>query len=307
MIECFKIQLLQFDDAADVFELSSGRTIYTVPCLRPYLKSEPTIIEADPFLFVRKDRLYLFYESKPWLSPGVIKMVSTSDLKHWTKPIIVLKEPFHLSFPWVFEEDGHVYMIPETSGAKAIRLYKACNDSLIEFKMVKEIVKDIEPQDWKVSFVDTSIVKKEDAYYLFTTRLDNNGTNILELYVSDTLDGEYKKHPCSPIQPNNKLGRNAGSITAYEEKLLRFSQDCTKRYGDDVHVSEIVELTPEKYQEKLIRENLIPTETPFYREGGHQYNAVRYNGQWIVATDAKEYHKMTIHRLMNKVRRMLHF
>jgi len=304
MIECFKIQLLQFDDAADVYELSSGRPIYTVPCLRPYLKSEPTIIEADPFLFVHQDRLYLFYESKPWLSPGVIKMVSTTDLHHWTKPVTVLQEPFHLSFPWVFEEDGHIYMIPETEASHSIRLYEAVDKRLEKFRLVKNLLVDREAEKWKTDYCDTAIVKKGNLYYLFTTRRNKEGVNVLELYTSEKITGDYVPHKCSPIQLNNKLGRNAGSLMIDGETIYRFSQDCTNRYGDNVHVSKIIKLTPTEYEETLWRENIIPTNRPFYRQGGHQFNCVRFKDLWIVATDAKEYHKMYLHRFVDKAVRM---
>ena len=47
-------------------------------------------------------------------------MVSTDDLKHWTKPISILNdEGTHFSFPYVFEDNGSVYMIPETGWSAA--------------------------------------------------------------------------------------------------------------------------------------------------------------------------------------------
>ena len=38
---------------------------------------------------------------------------------------IVLAEPFHLSYPYVFEWQGSHYMIPESGAAKSVRLYRA--------------------------------------------------------------------------------------------------------------------------------------------------------------------------------------
>ena len=38
---------------------------------------------------------------------------------------MVLREPFHLSFPHVFSFDDEVFMVPETLGAGAVRLYRA--------------------------------------------------------------------------------------------------------------------------------------------------------------------------------------
>ena len=299
--ECFKIQLLQFDSASDIFDLSQGLPILRIGCGGPIYSPNPVHIEADPFLFVKDDILYLFYEHKLQRNKGVLNMLFTKDLKKWSKPVTVLEEPYHLSFPWVFEEDGHVYMIPETGADNCIRLYEATNFELTDFKFVKELLHT--PSDVSVSmgYGDSCIYKKNGKYYLLTQLQYEDHINTLELYVSDGLMCEFHPHPCSPIQHNQKTGRNAGSLMEYNGKLLRFSQDCTNRYGDNVHISQITRITPSDYEEKLIKENIIPTEIPFYREGGHQLNVVQFKGKWSVATDAQEYNRLLFSRIIYKI------
>ncbi len=306
MIECFKIKLLQFESCRDCFNLHSGKELLKIRCLKPPFFINPITIVADPFLFVLDSRLYLFYESKRWRSPGVIKMVSTTDLKRWTSPVEVLREPFHLSFPWVFKENGKVYMIPETSGDSSIRLYEASNDKLTSFHFKKNIIVDKNAEDWRCSFVDSSFVKKNGCYYLFTSRLRKDKTNVLELYISDKMDGDYKPHPCSPILISNKVGRNAGSVINFNDTLLRFSQDCSKRYGDNVHISKITKLNTEEYEEQLVKENIIPLDIPFFCDGGHQFSLEYYSGKYIVATDAKEYHSLLFNRMLFRLLRFMH-
>ena len=185
MVECFKIQLLQLPLESNVLDLEKGKNILSIPCLKPFFKLNPTIIEADPFLFVHNEKLYLFYESKPWHSPGVIKMINSKDLVNWSKPLVVLQEPFHLSFPWVFEDGGKIYMIPETSGDNSVRLYEALKNDLSEFKFSKKLITDEHPERWKTSYCDTAIIKKDGIYYLLTTRRTKTGVNTLELYMSE--------------------------------------------------------------------------------------------------------------------------
>lgn len=304
MVECFKICLHQLENSNSLFNIKEGKSIYQIKCLKPYFRLNPTTIVADPFLFVNKDTLYLFYESKQWLSPGVLKMVCTKDLKNWSSPVVVLEEPYHLSFPWVFEEDGHIYMLPETGATNTIRLYEARNEDLTNFIFVKELL--YAPLDAQIlmGYGDSCINKIGDKYFLFTQLQYTDRINTLELFVSDSLMGEYKAHPMSPIQHNQKLGRNAGSLMRFEGKLLRFSQDCTNLYGDNVSISQIEKITPTEYKEKLVLDNIIPTDIPFYKDGGHQFNAVMFKGKWIVATDAKEYHKLTLQRIYNRIKRI---
>lgn len=305
MIECFKIQLLAFDCEEDVLDVRRGEPLMSVPCLTSQLVWNPTIIEADPFLFVHGGRLHLFYESKGLFTPGVIKMTSTADLRNWTEPQVVLREPFHLSYPWVFEEEGRMYMVPETGSQGSVRLYEAADEGLTEFRFARELLRQPEGRTVTMGYGDSSIYQKDGKYYLMTMLRYEEPVNVLELYVSDHLEGPYQLHPASPIAASNKTGRDAGCWLELGGRLLRFSQDCVQRYGDNVHVSEITRLSPTEYEERLVREKIIPTDVPFYREGGHQFNAVPFKGKWIVATDAKEYHQLLAHRAAGKLWRMM--
>lgn len=305
MIECFKIQLLSFDNEEEIFNIKKGKRIFGVDCLKPYFKANPTIIVADPFLFEYKGKLHLFYESKGLYTPGVLMMTSTSDLVHWSKPVVVLKEPFHLSYPWVFEEAGKVYMIPETGQDGSVRLYEATDESLCSFVFSHKLLEQPKNREIRMGYGDSSIYKKDGKYYLMTMLQYSEPVNVLELYMSDKLKGPYTVHPCSPITRSNKVGRDAGCWIEHQGKLLRVSQDCTHRYGDNVHVSEITKLSPTVYEEKILQESILPTDVSFYKEGGHQFNAIKFNGQWIVATDAKEYHRLLITRIIHKIKSRL--
>lgn len=300
MFEFFKIQLLYFESSGDIFDLHKGKPIHRICNMQRHGCINPRIIEADPFLFVHQDQLFLFYEQKDLKTPGVLMMTSTVDLKNWTMPVCVLKEAYHLSFPWVFEHGGEIYMLPEAGASKSIRLYKAMDDSLTKFEYSATLLK--EPKDRKVfmSYGDTCIHIKDGVFYMFTQLQYEDRINTLELYTSSSLTGPYTPHPMSPIQHNQKFGRNAGCLFMKDGVLYRFSQDCTKFYGDNVHVSEIDEITMTSFREHVVKENILPLDIEFYSDGGHQLNAVQFNGKWIVATDAKEYHPLWGIRIRNK-------
>lgn len=300
MFEFFKIQLLSFESSDDIFDLHKGVPIHRICNMQRYGCINPRIIEADPFLFVYRDRLFLFYEQKDLKSPGLLMMTSTVDLKNWTKPVWVLKEVYHLSFPWVFEHGGEIYMLPEAGGSRSIRLYKAMDERLTKFEYCATLLEEPKHQKVIMSYGDTCIHIKDGVYYLFTQLQYEDRINTLELYNSSSLTGPYNRHPMSPIQYNQKLGRNAGSLFMKDGILYRFSQDCTKFYGDNVHVTEIDEITPTTFHEHVVKENILPSDIEFYADGGHQFNAVQFLGKWIVATDAKEYHSLWGIRIRNK-------
>ena len=248
-------------------------------------KPKPVLFQADSFLFVKGDELYLFYELQHWDDPGCIAMMKTKDLKTWTKPLIVLKESFHLSFPYVFEDKGNIYMVPESQENDSIRLYKA-NDDLTQFEYVKTLLSQERKNGIHYNFNDSHIYQKDGKYYLFTS-YQKNWMYYQELFVSDDLlEGEFIKHPCSPICTSNEFGRNGGSLIQYGDKLLRVTQDCHQNYGDNISLMEITSLDEKTFQEQLFMQNVFPNNAIFI-DGGHQLNITRFKGKYIYATDYK--------------------
>lgn len=79
---------------------------------------------ADPFLLRRNGRWFLFFEVIPRANHrgGVIALAESDDAVLWRYRGVVLREPFHLSYPHVFESDGATYMTPEN--ANGVRLYR---------------------------------------------------------------------------------------------------------------------------------------------------------------------------------------
>lgn len=248
-------------------------------------KTKPIIYKADPFLFVKDKELFLFYELQHWDDPGYIVMVKTSDLHTWTSPKVVLRESFHLSFPFVFEDNGTVYMIPESQEADSIRLYKA-NEDLTSFSYVRTLLKKERSDGIHYNLNDNHVFYKDERYFLFTS-YQKNWMYYQELYVTDDLlDGEFVKHPQSPICVSNEFGRNGGSLIFYNGKLLRVTQDCHKDYGDNISLMEIIRLDENHYEENLFIHNVFPHNNIFI-DGGHQLNIAHFKGKYVYATDYK--------------------
>ena len=270
-----ELTLEAFDEAHLIFKLP----------IKGLWKPKPVLFQADSFLFVKDDMLYLFYELQHWDNPGCIAMIKTTDLKNWSKPVIVLKEPFHLSFPYVFEDNGHIYMVPESQESDSIRLYEA-NKNLTKFTCVRTLLRQERTGGIHYNYNDSHIYKNDGKYYLFTS-YQKNWMYYQELYLSDDLlKGTFNKHPQSPICTSNEYGRNGGSLIAYGDKLLRVTQDCHLNYGDNVSLHEITQLDEYNYKEKLFRRNVFPKNNIFI-DGGHQLNIAIFKGKYIYATDYK--------------------
>lgn len=263
----------------------------------------PYTILADPFLFVHKDTLFLFYEAKRYLNDGVIQMVSTKDLVHWTKPQTVLEEQgIHLSYPFVFEDQGNVYMIPETGADHSIRLYKATDNHLDSFVLEKKLMERTDGfENVKYDYADSSILRKDGLYYLITS-YHTGSIYRAEIYYSDHLFGEYLPAKCNPICESLKYGRCGGGFIESDKETYRIAQDCEGSYGANVHVMQVDELTTDIYREHLLIQNCLPSDLPPFKYGGHQISSVQFLGKTIVATDYRRRKRFFVPKIVKKLK-----
>lgn len=242
----------------------------------------PAEFVADPFIVHREGRWYMFFEVLNRDSKrGVIAVASSDDAFTWTYEQVVLEEPFHLSYPYVFEWEGDYYMIPETLGASALRLYKA-DDFPTRWSVQQRLMEG--------AHADPSVVRFNDLWWLFTCT-QPYGHDILRLYFARDLDGPWKEHPRSPIITNDKSrARPAGRILQLDNRVIRFAQDCAPDYGTRVRAFEIKDLTRETYVEVEHPRSpvLMPSSEGWNAMGMHHVDAHRQeNGQWIACVDGR--------------------
>ena len=280
-----KFRHLQFNSRVnlspdDIFDIHQYKVIKQISSGRNFFAHKPTTIIADPFLFPFNNELFLFYEELKGIEgTGIIKMIKTKDLINWSNPKTVLKENFHLSFPNVFKINNQIYMMPETWQNESIRLYKP-NEDLTEWTFYKKILID-------KSYVDSSIIQFNEKLYLFTT-VNAYDTNLLKLYISDSIDSEWKEHPKSPITDNINNARCGGAVFSYNGTFYRPSQQYNINYGDGLDINVIEHLSPTEYKEKKMT-SIMPNSEKFYSLGGHHISVCRFNNKNIVATDALAY------------------
>lgn len=196
---------------------------------------------ADPFMLKHDNRWHLFFEvMNIETTKGEIGLATSDDALTWTYQRIVLKEPFHLSYPYIFTWQDELYMIPETLGAGAVCLYKA-EDFPYRWSMIARLLPG--------RFADPSLVRFDDLWWLFacTTPYQHD---TLRLYFASELVGPWTEHPKSPIVRGDKCrARPAGRMLGFNNSVIRFAQDCVPQYGNSVRAFEISELTPHNYAE----------------------------------------------------------
>ena len=211
---------------------------------------------------------------------GQIGLAVSDDGVDWRYQQIVLAEPFHLSYPHVFEWGGDVYMIPESHQVRSVRLYRASPFPL-RWSLVSSLL------DGAV-FSDSSIVRFGDKWWLFTeTSPDKFDT--LQLYYANDLLGPWYEHPESPIvRADPRRARPAGRILVLQDRLVRFAQDCHPVYGSAVRAFEVTELTTASYHEREVvdRPVLAGSGSGWNASGMHHIDAHQIeSGRWLACVD----------------------
>ncbi|UCD73848.1 MAG: hypothetical protein JSV91_08610 [Phycisphaerales bacterium] len=235
------------------------------------------VFVADPFLVRAGDDWCMFFEVlKKDTGKGAIGLATSSDGLCWTYQQIVLEEPFHLSYPCVFEYAGDWYMVPESHEAGEVRLYRA---SEFPTRWEYEATLLDEP------YVDSTVFQHAGSWWMFTSL----GAEMLKLYWAEEPAGPWTEHPQSPlILADPHITRAGGRVLAVEGKLYRLAQDTVPTYGNQVRAFEITELTRTTYAEREAPNNPVigQTGSGWNGLGMHQLDALpRDDGGWIAAVD----------------------
>src|SRR5215471_4679601 len=102
----------------------------------------PAQFVADPFMLQSGSMWYMFFQVMNAVSrKGEIGLATSRNGSSWQYEQIVLSESFSTSFPCVFRWNDDFYMVPESTQAGAIKLYRATSFP-DRWECVKDLVED---------------------------------------------------------------------------------------------------------------------------------------------------------------------
>ncbi|MDR5836672.1 hypothetical protein [Caballeronia sp. LZ034LL] len=202
---------------------------------------------ADPFAVARNGEYAVFIEELEYKrNVGHLAVIRfDANQQPVLPPIKIMERPYHLSYPFLFEEDGELYMIPETNEDKTIQLHR-CVRFPDQWEFVKNIMED-------VMTVDTTLWRHDGKIWLFTCMRENENTSMCdELFLfssNSVLSDEWRPHPCNPIVSDVRSARPAGNIFERDGHWYRPAQDCSGRYGRAVVFQRIDQIDEDHYHE----------------------------------------------------------
>jgi hypothetical protein len=200
---------------------------------------------ADPFGFqdTRNQRLYILCEEFDYsTSRGRIVSIEIANGISTSAPEHVIDLQIHASYPYLFEDQGETYCIPETHQAREIGLYKA---EQFPYKWVKvaALVRDF-------AGVDGTLFRHDGRFWLASTSKEHGPSDKLFIWHAPDLLGPWRPHAANPVKADIRSSRPAGTPFLYSGQLYRPAQDCSRTSGGRIVLNRVIRLTSTEFEEE---------------------------------------------------------
>jgi hypothetical protein len=207
---------------------------------------------ADPFPLVRDGRHYIFFEELVFAEGKAhIAVIEVERDGRCSQPQRVLARPYHLSYPFLIETEGQLFMVPETGENGTVELYRCLHfpDRWVLEKVLLRVP----------HCVDATLHYANEKWWMFVNVGTDDGDvhDELHLYYADRLDGDWQAHCQNPIKSDVRSARPAGRLYERDGQLYRPAQIGAPLYGSGLSINRVLKLSPEEYSEEEV-ERLVP-------------------------------------------------
>lgn len=198
---------------------------------------------ADPFGVPGSDTIlaeaFHYREAKGY--------ITTLDVTSPRLPIplpCVFADEVHLSYPYLIEDQGQLYCLPERSAANDVILYRVTGY----------------PDQWEEEAtlirgfpaVDATAFHHRGVWWLFATKSERGHESTLYLWHAPALHGPWTPHAGNPVKTDVRSSRPAGTPFVVNGELYRPAQDCSRVYGGAVKLLRITELSADRFAEEVV-------------------------------------------------------
>jgi len=201
---------------------------------------------ADPFPVKWQGRTFVFFEDLDHrVGKGIISAIEFDGSGPIGTVEPVLEEPWHLSYPFLIEDNGELWMIPESSAQRDVAVYK-CVCFPDRWERHCTLLSGLE-------LADVTITRHHGLYYLFGAWRDGTAgySDTLAIYHAETLFGPWQPHASNPVLMDRATARPAGNFVNIDGRLWRPVQDCTNGYGAALGLAEVLELSPTAFRQEI--------------------------------------------------------
>lgn len=232
---------------------------------------------ADPFGLWRDGLLYVFVETYDYRTRrGEIEVLVLDRKLQLQERRTVLAEPWHLSYPFVLEDEGEVWMLPEGYKSGRTTLYRALD---FPWRWERE-ARFCLPE----AAIDPALLKTPAGWLLFYTPPAPKPwrTSALKVARAPRLLGPWSGCERAPVLVDRAGARMGGTPVVRGAAIWLPTQDCRTTYGQAVRLRTI-DLGTDARSITLGAELTPPAGFAPYVDGLHTLSAA---GDWTLI-DAK--------------------
>jgi hypothetical protein len=177
-------------------------------------------------------------------------------------PVAAIREPHHLSYPFMVPYDGELFCLPEATQSGDLTLYRAVGfpRRWVREKVLVEGVRAVDP----------TVVHYDGLWWLFFCRDEPDIP--LHLWYAEDLLGTWKSCGNNPVKVDVRCSRSAGTPFVHDGALYRPVQDCSTGYGRRVFLMRVRRLTPTAFEEEPVV-SIAPEPYSAYPHGLHTLSA----------------------------------
>lgn len=210
---------------------------------------------ADPFPVLHHGSHWIFFEEKVSSAPGRIAVVEVGPEGMIGQPKSVLERPYHLSYPFVFEWEGEIYMLPETEHNRTVELYRA-EDFPTRWTLDRVFFSDVRA-------VDATLAEIKGRWWMFVNIAESHAplNDELHVYHAVTPLGPWVAHAGNPVKSDVRSARPAGRPFHFGGSWYRPAQDSSGRYGAAIVINRITRLDEKVFAEEEVG-RLLPAWRP---------------------------------------------
>ena len=220
---------------------------------------------ADPFPIERDGRYFIFIEELPFsTNKGHISVMEVRTDGSWTQPVKVLEQSYHMSYPFLFEWQGDLFMLPETGQNRTVEVYR-CHHFPDDWRLESVLLEN-------VNSADATLVQIGDRWWMFVN-IGEVGTELydeLHLYHADQPFGQWVPHRNNPVKSDARSARPGGNFFWYEGQLYRPAQCCVPLYGSALSLNRVEHIGADTFNEQQVA-HLTPDWRPGLL-GVHTFN-----------------------------------
>lgn len=197
---------------------------------------------ADPFPLRTRQGLSIIYEDfNIDANYGNISLMNLDGNFNVTGKKVLLDTRKHMSFPFLFRENGKTYIIPESVRSNGVCCYEYNEDrqSLRFTGLISEM-----------PLYDPALIMHNGKYWLFGSVFESRQVYKLYVFWADSLAGPYYGVKSNPVKTGLDATRAAGNFIISGGEIFRPSQNCANEYGESITVNRITRLDEEGFAEE---------------------------------------------------------